>query len=135
MNLNFILLSLYTTRIFASVWSSVFSYHSCSVCEISLYHFNNIVHVFWKWLSIIFRKYWYSLNNKSNELYISLKTKVRMLIFFLFIMWFYLLMNLIRTQISHMLLLFSTMKIDFSRIVILWRSHSFVKLRWTNHQC
>ncbi len=119
MNFNFILLSLYTARIFASIWSSVFNHHSCSVYKISSHCFSNIVYVFQKWLSTIFRKYWYSLNDKSNELYILMKTRTRMLVFFLLTVWSYLLMNLIRAQISHMFLLFSTIRIDFLRIVIL----------------
>jgi len=118
-NFNFILLLLYTTRIFALIWSLVFSHHSYSVYETSLHYFNNIVYVFWKWLSIIFRKYWYSLNDKNNELYISMKIKTRMLIFLLLTVWSYLLMNLIRTQISYIFLLFSMIRIDFLRIVIL----------------
>jgi len=118
-NFNFILLSLYTARIFASIWSSVFNHHSYNVYKISLYHFNSIVHIFWEWLSIIFRKYWYSLNDKSNELYILMKTRTRMLIFLLLTVWFYLLMNLIRTQISYIFLLFLIMRIDFSRVIIL----------------
>jgi len=133
MNLNFILLSLCTTKIFASVWSSVFSHHSCSICEISLHHFSSIVYVFQKWLSTTFRKYWYSLNDKINELHMSMKIKTRMLVFLLLTVWSYLLMNLIRTQISHTVLLFSTMRINFSRIVILWRSCSFAESRWANH--
>ena len=131
-NFNFILLSLHTARTFASVWSSVFSHHFCSVCEASSHCFSDIIHVFQKWLSTIFRKYWYLLNDKSNELYMSMKTRMRMLVFLLLTVWPYLLMNLIRTQISHTVLLFSTMRIDFSRIVILWRSCSFVKSRWAN---
>jgi len=119
MNFNFISLLLYTAKIFASVWSSVFNYHFYSVYEVSSYCFSNIIHIFQKWLSTIFRKYWYSLNDKNNELYMSIKTRIRMLIFLLFTVWSYLLMNLIRTQISHMFLLFSIMRIDFSRIVIL----------------
>jgi len=121
MNLNSVLLSLYTTRIFASVRNSIFNYHFCSVCEVLLCCLNNIAQIFQKWLFIIFRKYWYSVTDKNNESYMSMKTKVRMLIFFSLMMWSYLLMNLIKTQISHMFLLFSTMRIDFSRIVILWR--------------
>ncbi len=118
-NLNFILLLFHTTRIFAPIWSSVFSYYFYSVCKISLCCFSNIIHVFWEWLSTIFRKYWYSLNNKNNESHMSIKTRMRMLIFLLLMMWFHLLMNLIRTQILYMILLFSTMRIDFSRVVIL----------------
>ncbi len=118
-NFNFISLSLYTARIFASIWSSVFSCHSYSICEISSCCFSNIVHIFQKWLSIIFRKYWYSLNNKNNELHMSIKIKTRMLAFLLFTVWSYLLMNLIRIQILYMFLLFSIMRIDFLRIVIL----------------
>ena len=118
-NFNFILLLLYTARIFASVWSSVFNHHFCSVCKISSYCFSNIVHIFWKWLSIIFRKYWYSLNDKNNELHMSIKIRMRMLAFLLLTVWPYLLMNLIRAQISYMFLLFLMMRIDFSRIVIL----------------
>ncbi len=129
MNLNFISLLLCTARIFASIWSSVFSYYSCSVCEISSHCFNNIIYVFQKWLSTIFRKYWYSLNDKNNELYMSMKIRTRMLIFLLLMMWSYLLMNLIKTQILHIILLFSTMKINFLRVVILWRSCSFIKSR------
>ncbi len=118
-NFNSILLSLYTARIFASVWSSVFSHHSCSVYKTSSYCFSNNVYIFWKWLSTIFRKYWYSLNDKNNELYMSMKTKTKMLIFFSLTVWSHLLMNLIRAQILHIFLLFSMMRIDFSRIVIL----------------
>ncbi len=118
-NFNFILLSLYTARIFTSIWSSVFSHHSYNVCEISSYCFSSIVYIFQKWLSIIFRKYWYSLNDKNNELHMSIKIRIRMLVFLLLTVWSYLLMNLIRTQISYMFLLFSTMRIDFSRVVIL----------------
>ncbi len=118
-NFNFISLSLCTARIFASIWSLVFSHHSYSVCEISLHCFSNIIYIFQKWLSIIFRKYWYSLNDKSNELYISIKTRTRMLVFLLLTVWSYLLMNLIRTQILYIFLLFSMMRIDFSRVVIL----------------
>ncbi len=118
-NLNFILLLLCTARIFASIWSSIFSCHFYSVCEASLCCFSNIVYVFQKWLFTIFRKYWYLLNDKNNELYMLMKTRTRMLVFLLLTVWSYLLMNLIRTQISHMILLFSTMKIDFLRIVIL----------------
>ena len=118
-NFNFILLLLCTARIFASIWSSVFSYHFCSVCKILLCCFSNIVYIFQKWLSTIFRKYWYSLNDKNNELHISMKIRIRMLVFLLLTVWSYLLMNLIRIQISYMFLLFSMMRIDFSRIVIL----------------
>ncbi len=118
-NFNFILLSLYTIRIFASVWSSIFSCHFCSIYKISSYCFSSIIQVFQKWLSTIFRKYWYSLNDKNNELYMSIKIKIKMLIFLLFTVWPYLLMNLIRTQISYMFLLFLIMRIDFSRIIIL----------------
>ena len=118
-NFNSVLLLLCTARIFALVWSSVFSHHFCSVCEVSSYHFSDIVHIFWEWLSTIFRKYWYSLNDKSSELYMSMKTRTRMLVFLLLTVWPYLLMNLIRTQILHMFLLFSMMRIDFSRIVTL----------------
>ncbi len=128
-NFNSVLLSLCTAKIFASIWSSVFSHHSYSVCEISSCCFSSIVYIFQKWLSIIFRKYWYSLNDKNNELHISIKTKIRMLIFLLLTVWSHLLMNLIRAQISYMFSLFSTMRIDFSRIVILWRLHNFVKSR------
>ncbi len=119
MNLNFILLLLCTAKIFASVWSSVFSHHFCSVCKTSSHCFSSIVYVFQKWLSTIFRKYWYSLNDKNNELYMSMKTRTRMLVFLLLTVWSYLLMNLIRAQISYMISLFSTMRIGFSRIVIL----------------
>ena len=118
-NFNFISLLLCTAKIFASVWSSVFNHHSCSVCEISLHHFSSIIYIFWEWLSTIFRKYWYSLNDKNNELYILMKTRIRMLIFLLLTVWSYLLMNLIRAQILYMFLLFSTMRINFLRIVIL----------------
>jgi len=134
-NFNSILLLLCTARIFASVWSSVFSHHFCSVYEILSCCFSSIVYIFQKWLSIIFRKYWYSLNDKNNELYMSMKIRIRMLAFFLLTVWPHLLMNLIRTQTSYMFLLFSTMRISFLRIVILWRLHNFVKLRWANHQC
>jgi len=134
-NLNFILLLLCTARTFASIWSSVFSCHFCSVCEISSHCFSNIVYVFQKWLSIIFRKYWYLLNDKNNGLHMSIKIKMRMLVFLLLMMWPHLLMNLIRAQISHIILLFSTIRIDFSRIVILWRSCSFMKSRWANCWC
>jgi len=129
MNFNFISLLLCTARIFASIWSSVFSHHSYNVCKISSHCFSSIVYVFQKWLSTIFRKYWYLLNNKNNELHISMKTRTRMLVFLLLMMWPYLLMNLIRAQISYMISLFSTIRIDFSRIVILWRSHSFAESR------
>ncbi len=132
MNLNSVLLLLCTARTFTSVWSSVFSHYFCSVCEISLCYFSSIIHIFQKWLSIIFRKYWYLLNDKNNELHMSMKTRTRMLVFFLLTVWPCLLMNLIRAQILHMILLFSTMRIDFSRIVILWRSCSFAESRWTN---
>jgi len=134
-NLNFISLLLCTARTFAPVWSSVFSHHSCSVCEVSLHHFSNIIHVFQKWLSTTFRKYWYLLNDKSNELHMSIKTRMRMLAFLLLMVWPHLLINLIRAQTSHMILLFSTMRIGFSRIVILWRLCSFMKSRWANYQC
>jgi len=129
MNLNSVSLLLCTTRIFASIWSSVFSHYFCSVCKISSHHFSSIVQIFEEWLFTIFRKYWYSVTDKNNELHMSMKTKMRMFVFFLIMMWSYLLMNLIRTQISHTFSLFSTMRIDFSRIVILWRSHSFMKLK------
>ncbi len=135
MNFNFILLLLCTARIFTLIWSSVFSCHSCSVYEILSHCFSNIIYVFQKWLSTIFRKYWYLLNDKNNELHMSIKTRTRMLIFLLLTVWSYLLINLIRTQISYTVLLFSMMRINFLRIVILWRSHNFVKLRWANYQC
>jgi len=129
MNFNLILLLFCTAKIFASVKNSIFNYHFCSVCEVLFCCFSSIVQIFQEWLFIIFRKYWYSVTDKSNESYMLMKIKVRMLVFFLFMMWSHSLMNLIRTQISYMFLLFSTMKIDFSRIVILWRSHSFTKLK------
>jgi len=135
MNFNSISLLFCTARIFASVRSSVFNHHFCNVCEVSSHYFSDIVQIFWKWLFTIFRKYWYSITDKNNESYMLMKTRMRMLVFFLFIVWSHLLMNLIRTQILHMFLLFSTMKIDFSRIVILWRSHSFMRSKWTNYWC
>ncbi len=135
MNFNFILLLLCTAIIFASVWSLIFNCHFCSVYKVLSCCFSSIIHIFQKWLSIIFRKYWYLLNNKSNKLYMLMKIKTRMLVFLLFTVWSYLLMNLIKAQISYMFLLFSMMRIDFSRIIILWRLHNFVKSRWTNHWC
>ncbi len=119
MNFNSVLLLLCTARIFVSIWNSVFSHHFYSVYKISSHCFSNIIHIFQKWLSTTFRKYWYSLNDKNNELYISMKIKTKILVFLLFTVWSYLLMNLIRAQISYMFLLFSTIRINFSRIVIL----------------
>jgi len=135
MNFNSVLLSLHTVKIFASVRNSIFNHYFCNVCEVLLHYLNDIIQIFQEWLFTIFKKYWYSVTNKNNELHMSMKTRMRMLVFFLLMIWFHLLMNLIRTQILHMFLLFSMMKIDFSRVVILWRSHSFVKLKWTNYQC
>ncbi len=119
MNFNFILLLLYTARIFALIWSLIFNYYFYSVYEVSSCCFSNIVYIFQKWLSTTFKKYWYSLNDKSNELYILMNIKIKILIFFLLTVWSYLLMNLIKAQISYIFLLFSIIRIEFLRIVIL----------------
>ena len=79
-NFNFISLLLYITRIFTSVWSSIFNYYFYSVYKISSYHFNSIVHVFWEWLSTIFRKYWYSLNDKNENINLSFTYSVILLV-------------------------------------------------------
>jgi len=76
MNLNSVLLLLCTARIFVSVRSSVFNYYFCSICEILLHCFSDIVQIFWKWLFTIFRKYWYLITDKNNlwchsQIYIS----------------------------------------------------------------
>jgi len=134
-NFNLVLLLLYTARIFVSIKSLIFNHYFCNVCKVLSHHFNNIVQIFQEWLFTIFKKYWYSVTDKSNKLHMLMKTKMRILVFFLFMMWFHLLMNLIRAQISYMFLLFSTMKIDFLKVVILWRSHSFAELKWINCQC
>ena len=64
-----------------------------------------------------------------------MKIKIKMLIFYLFMMCSCWLINLIMMQTLHTSLLFSIMKINFLKIIILWRLQSFVKSKWINHQC
>ena len=65
----------------------------------------------------------------------SMKIRTKMLIFLLLMMCSHWLTNLIMMQTLHTFFLFSTMKINFLKIMILWRLQSFVKSRWTNYWC
>ena len=66
-DLSSIALLLYTARIFASNWNLIFNYYFCNFYKTLSYYFNNIVYIFYKWLSTIFRKYWYLMNDKDRS--------------------------------------------------------------------
>ena len=118
-NLNSIALLLCTTRIFTSNWNLIFSHYFYSFCRTLSHHFNDIVYIFCKWLSTIFRKYWYLMNDKDRDLYMLMKIKIRMLTFFLFILCSYWFINLVRAQILYILILFLIIRIDLLKVMIL----------------
>ncbi len=118
-DLSSVALSLCTARIFASNWSSIFNYYFYSFYRTLSCCFSNIVYIFHKWLFTIFRKYWYSVNNKDRDSHILMKIKTRMLTFLLFMLCFYWFTNLVRAQILYTLILFLIMRIDLLKVMIL----------------
>jgi len=118
-DLSSVALSLYTARIFTLNWSSIFNTHFCSFCKALFHYFSDIVYIFCKWLSTIFRKYWYSVNDKDRDLYILMKIRARMLTFLLFMLCSHWFTNLVRAQILYILILFLIIRIDLLKVMIL----------------
>ncbi len=120
MTLSFVTLSLRTERSLTSLWSSTLSFHFRKASDASNHCFKEMHQVFLKWLFTISRKYDSLLRNNDSDSQMSMKMRIKILVFRSLMLCSRLLMNLMSAHISHTFSWLSLMRIGFFRVMILW---------------
>ncbi len=128
-------LSLCTERSLTLLWSFMLSFHFHKASDALNRCFKEMHQVFLKWLFIIFRKYNLLSRNNNSDLQISMKMRIKILVFWLLMLCSRLLMNLMSTHISHTFSWLLLMKINLFRMMILWSWWSFADSRWAKRWC